>query len=353
MKLILHPGHSKCGSSSIQQFLYDNKKVLLANGYAIPDLNLHFQFEKKADFSTSRPAVGYLALANKNKELPRLKTRLLAAIKNGKKAGIHTFIISAENLGGPIRTELNQTIANCFKTTKVIYYLRRQDDFLLSAWQQWGFKMGKTLEEYCNKSLERKDPNYLKITQLLESTYGKTVLEVVPFNREVFYENDLILDFMHRTGLDKIQDIKDYKRVLNKSLSPLVCEFFIQHKNLLDGPHGRKPETGLEQFKTKEPWLFSTAKSYASAALRNKILNRFETDNRKLQQNYFPEIPYALVFGSNIKEDQNILAEHRILLEKFKVNFLNQWIEEGLPTKQENIIKRVGRKMKSILKGFS
>ena len=46
MGLILHPGHTKCGSSSIQKYLYDNRTTLEEKGYAVPDRFFHLDLKR-------------------------------------------------------------------------------------------------------------------------------------------------------------------------------------------------------------------------------------------------------------------------------------------------------------------
>ncbi len=93
MDLILHPGHGKCGSSSVQKFLYDNRAVLQDAGVAVPDRFLHFRFEKNCDFSVQQPAVSYLSkLANQGKS-SLLEKRLETAIENAEQSGITLLLL--------------------------------------------------------------------------------------------------------------------------------------------------------------------------------------------------------------------------------------------------------------------
>ena len=130
MDLILHPGHGKCGSSSVQKFLYDNRAVLQDGGVAVPDRFLHFRFEKNCDFSVQQPVVSYLAdLADQGK-YSLLEKRLEKAIENAERSNIHTFIISAENLSSRPTRFLHDIFSKYFNVKKVLYYIRRQDEYL-------------------------------------------------------------------------------------------------------------------------------------------------------------------------------------------------------------------------------
>ena len=45
----------------------------------------------------------------------------------------------------------------------LLYYVRRQDEILLSAWRQWGLKRGMSLDAFINHRVEEKHPDYLSI----------------------------------------------------------------------------------------------------------------------------------------------------------------------------------------------
>ena len=350
MNLILHPGHSKCGSSSIQQFLFDNRKALESKGYAIPDMNFYFGYEKESDFTIERPVVGFLNKTERTKEYENLRTRLETAIERAKDSNIHTFIISAENLSSPNSGTLNKIISEYFKTAKVVYYIRRQDDFNLSAWQQWGFKMGKTLEEFGEGQLRDKRPKYGTIAGMLKMLYGRDAIEVVPFSREVFYQKGLIADFLQRTELGNLDDFVTIKRDSNKSLNPLVCNYLVKHAHLFSGPHDNRPELFLEKYIKKEPWLFETPKSYLQPSVRKEFLKTFEEENRALQKEYFPEISYETIFGENFKRDEALLEKHAIPFARFQKSFLDDWVARKLATITVNKFNVFKEKVKNNLK---
>ena len=185
MDLLLHPGHGKCGSTTIQQFLYDNREAFEEKGYAIPDRFFHFRFERDCDFSVAQPPVRYFSEINKQGNYFLLEQRIEEAFERARKSDIHTFILSAENLSSLHTGPLHKILSKYFDVKKVLYYIRRQDDFLLSAWQQWGHKSGRRFAEYCHQQLKKRHPSYTDSAEMLESYYGKDGLEVAPFSRRL------------------------------------------------------------------------------------------------------------------------------------------------------------------------
>lgn len=334
MDLILHPGHGKCGSTTIQQFLYDNRAALEEKGCAVPDRLFRFRFERNCDFSVAQPAVRYLADINKKGNFSQLKKRLEKSIENARKTDIHTFILSAENLSGFHTGPLHEIFSEYFDVKKVLYYIRRQDDFMLSAWQQWGHKSGRSFAEYCSDQMKKGQPQYTKNSEMLASHYGKDVLEVVPFIRRAFHNGDLISDFLARTGLDAMIHPRPVSNVENKSLNPLVCEYLAQFPKIYTSSHDNHPKANLKQNELSEPWLFDPRKDYLTESQRRLILSHFEADNRNLHSEYFPQIAYDLLFGLKTTQQSNTQDQLPDALDKEQLDFLQHWVEQWLKSKK-------------------
>jgi hypothetical protein len=334
MDLILHPGHGKCGSSSVQKFLFDNRAALQDAGVAVPDRFLHFRFEKNCDFSVQQPAVSYLSkLANQGKS-SLLERRLEEAIEKAEQSDIHTFVISAENLSSRPTRSLHDIFSKYFNVKKVLYYIRRQDEYLLSAWQQWGHKSGKKFAEYCQVQLRIGHPTYTANARMLESHYGKGILEVAPFARNAFHNQDLISDFLVRTGLDNLSNLKSTSSIENVSLSPLVCDYLAQFPGIYTSAHDNYPKVSLEKFKSSEPWLFEPGKDYLSTSMRRSILNHFDVLNRDLHAAYFPDISFDLLFGLSASDPKDRQEHLPKSLEKQQLEFLDHWVKKWVGSKK-------------------
>jgi len=333
MNLILHPGHGKCGSTSIQKFLYDNRATFEAKGCAVPDRFFYFRFEKNCDFSVAQPAVCYLSDIHKQGNYSLLNKRIERSIENAEKSDIHTFILSAENLANITTGPLHEIFSKYFDVKKVLYYIRRQDDFLLSAWQQWGHKSGRKFAEYCNHHLKSGHPVYTDNAKMLESHYGRDTLEVAPFSRKAFHNGDLISDFLVKTGLDAFNHPKSTASVENRSLNPLVCDYLAQFPEIYITAHDNHPKTNLEKYKSSEPWLFDPRKDYLDDTQRRSILDHFEADNRNLHSVYFPYFSYDLMFGVSANNQSVGQEQLPKLLEKHQLDFLEHWVETWLRSK--------------------
>jgi len=246
---------------------------------------------------------------------------------------VYTFVISAENLSSRPTRSLHDIFSKYFNVKKVLYYIRRQDEYLLSAWQQWGHKSGKKFAEYCQVQLRIGHPTYAANAKMLESHYGKGILEVAPFSRNAFHNENLISDFLVKTGLDKLSNLKSTVSVENVSLSPLVCDYLAQFPEIYTSAHDNYPKVNLERFRSSEPWLFEPGNDYLSGSMRRSILNHFDDVNRNLHAAYFPDIPFDLLFGLSTS-DRNDTQEHLPkLLEKQQLEFLHHWVKKWTGSK--------------------
>jgi len=345
MDLILHPGHGKCGSTSIQKFLYDNRAALEEKGYAVPDRFFHFRFERDCDFSVAQSAVNYLSEVNKQGNLYLLDQRIGNAIENAQKSDIHTFILSAENLANSGAGPLHEIFLKYFDVKKVVYYIRRHDDLLLSAWQQWGHKSGKRFAEYCSQQMKSGHPRYADNAKMLESHYGRDAIEVAPFSRKVFHNGDLISDFLVRTGLDAFIHPKPASSIENKSLNPLVCDYLAQFPDIYETGHDNRPKINLQRYALSEPWLFEPRKDFLAETRRRAILRHFEVESRKLHAEYFPDLSFALLFGAGAANQCYGQEQPAKSLENKQLDFLERWVHKWLRSKRSRAFLISNRKL--------
>ena len=229
MKLVLHPGHSKCGSTTIQRTIIKNRSLLESHGYIIPDPQLRTNGDEgfNPNGETPRPFFRY---AMEQGDLSNLKMKL-DAIKRKYKDDNKIILISAENLvnqlGQSAGLNIHRLLRDYFIDCQVIYYIRRQDQFIMSAWQQWGYKQGLALNAFIKRAVSMRSPNYRLITSAFSNIYGKTNVQVVPLAKDSLHGGDLITDFFYRLGVtDRVR--LPVRSVDNKSLNPYICEALAQ-----------------------------------------------------------------------------------------------------------------------------
>src|SRR5262249_40429884 len=134
----------KTGSTSLQWYLRRNAETLAKNGVLVPGI----------DMSPASPVEGQqvqffeklvpIDAAGRRFFLEKI-TKLVDHARENDSTDI---VLSAENLSNSKGFE--QLFVNISQITpvKIIAYIRRQDDYIISAWKQWHFKEGGTLEGF-------------------------------------------------------------------------------------------------------------------------------------------------------------------------------------------------------------
>lgn len=304
MRLVLHPGHSKCGSTTIQKAIIKNRQLLEDNGYIIPDP----QMRTKGDLGfnpngeTPRP---FFRHAMENQDVSTLKKKL-GKIKNKFSGRDVSVLISAENLvnqlGRPSGMQIHQELMNCFSDYRVLYYIRRQDQFIMSAWQQWGYKQGISLREFTRRSIKVRNPNYRAALEKFGDIYGESCVSAIPLSVDYLKGESLVADFFYRLGIT--QDVKKPGRSIeNQSLNPYICEALSKVSHLFKDVHDESVKIELEKCCGSQEGLFSSSSEYLSPQLRSHILNSFGKDNEIISHEYIGDVSW-LVNGDDQKSEE-------------------------------------------------
>ncbi|PPC74650.1 hypothetical protein C4K68_25390 [Pokkaliibacter plantistimulans] len=223
--------------------------------------------------------------------------------------GCNRVIISAENLVNYLKQPIGRRIHEAFRThfdgVKVVYYIRKQDSFLLSAWQQWGHKEGLSFPEYVNQSLKHGNPNYHVAVSLFKEIYGKDNLKVFPLERSFLKENNLISDFCDKASIN-IHGLDTNIIDRNQGLSPLLCENLSNINNIYSSIHDSSIKSLLEKISPESTLLYKKDSSFLTNSIKRKIINRYIDKNREIQSEFFPEIPLEEAFGTYEDSDPAI-----------------------------------------------
>lgn len=288
MKLVLHPGHAKCGSTTIQKAIIKNRNLLEGHGYIIPDPQLRTPGDKGFNPNGETPRAFFRHVMEQD-DLSALNSRL-ATIREKYSSSNKTVLISAENLvnqlNKPSGRNVHETLAENFSDYKVVYYIKRQDDFILSAWQQWGYKRGLNIQKFIGQCLKVRNPNYLAVVDFFESFYGKGSLDVTPLDVDFLFGGDLLSDFFIKLGVNKPFDVPG-NAIENKSLNPHICELFLKFDFLFDDIHDEFLKYRLSRLVKDSPGLFMRDDDYLPVKARRRIMNAFHKDNNLISERFF------------------------------------------------------------------
>ena len=300
MKLILHVGHGKCGSSTIQAFLKHNLNSFYEQGIGV--VNQHMKISEPNDLEWWQPATYFHKMIFGNQDTSYLKSDLEKLKHEAEQKKINTIILTNERLCNPkcLTGELNvlEIIGEVFSQVEVVYYIRRQDEYLLSAWQQWGIKLGQSFEVYVEHAITVLKPNFKQCIDGFSKVFGADSLRLGFINKEVLLNGDLITDFINKIGLDinKFTSIKDTNLGIQSGYSDILR----RTPTLFESQFDNALKTVLEKnIRYSADILYSKAKPTNFYKLSKKIMDVFESDNKYIYENYFQQFSFDLLFDSN------------------------------------------------------
>ncbi len=210
--LILHIGTEKTGTTTIQEFLHLNRKLLAKHGVYFPKsigmrnhrpLATWCLSEKRNDTFLQ---MNQLTEPRKRKQWKREFIHGFEAELSGLSSEIKQVIFSSEHfsslLNHPAEIEtLKQFLDQWFTNIRVLVYLRRQDFLFLSRFST-ACRAGKVIEPLMpNPANLSFFYDYQKLLSKWSRIFGKENIHPALFDKTMLYNNDLLSDFIHRCGL--------------------------------------------------------------------------------------------------------------------------------------------------------
>lgn len=261
--LYVHIGAPKCASTSIQHFLFDNAASLRRLGFLVGDQNMNF------GNGGGNPLWFIQDFVNRNaEEAPKVIAERTSQLHdmNG--------IVSAENLNNPLAARLFSEAAKQVDI-KILYVIRRQDDWIYSAWKQWNSKVGVSLSEYVESALKNGEPNYPKTINAWSAVVPRENIHVISLDL-LDQASGIELETLKWLGLsDRVDEFKRDDTLANESFDFRILDLLSRHKGAYDNPHDRRIEEFLAQFSR----LSSKQKFQLPDEVSSRIMERFRADN--------------------------------------------------------------------------
>lgn len=317
--LYLHIGTPKTGTSSIQAFLRKNQKLLSSHGYSFPLMPFTYPgvpIQRNGHFLM----VISSCLENTSSEVPA-PPQTNALWKEHYAEGLttlhHAFescdnvILSEERLWNAIYYDpmsflefLPKDAAEHHYCIKIVVYLRRQDLFLTSLWNQRvkATKSGETLPEYLDNLAVRKPlyADYEKTLQTLSDTFGMENIIVRRFEPASWVDHSITKDFLDAIGMDYSLPFQPPKHTVNPSLNGNALEIqrLINCSELLSNTEKLSLSTYMKAIpeSTQTDRAFQHLSVEESAAL----LAHFRGGNNRVAETYLHD--GQPLFSDEIKE---------------------------------------------------
>lgn len=227
--LYVHIGTMKTGTTAVQGFLWDNRDVLEKYGFGYPDLHWLSQTV------TRRRNGRFLVEPLENSQLEQEVFRKGMDYVEKLFETYENIVLSNEGIWGAtynrrasLWQELMQEGEKHGFQVKVIVYLRRQDEYLSSCWNQM-IKMNtkegvREWDEYLENIPKGRQLEYDKKLDSISEVIGKENVIVRRYEFKEFYQGSIYADFLQCMGLTMTDEYQVIQETRNGKLAGNMVE---------------------------------------------------------------------------------------------------------------------------------
>lgn len=276
MQIVFHIGQQKAASSTIQTCLAGNRDVLLSQGVMYPTAFGKNNARMIVDYVTNAPT-----MASGRDFVSELFRKEFAA-------GSSSAVISYENLfGGDVALQLRETFAPYASSWRVLCYLRRPDEHIVSLYQEYvkGSGYCGTIDDFIE--LYRQD-RYYYYTDALDrwsGVFGEGAVEVRLFHRSTL-KGSPFEDFADWIGVDPRGMTFEAERRVNQSFDRVNIEI-LRFLNLccLEQPE-RVRTLDVKRLRARLRELDTGQRLRLDAARAARVQEQFRADHERLAERH-------------------------------------------------------------------
>lgn len=287
--VILHIGGSKCGSSAIQAYLARNVEALRARGLGVPGVDLDFTSKVTGE------QIWFFENAATSGQHSLVAQRVQSLITAAREAKMSRLVISAENLCNhaglaPVLAEVLGGL-----DASIVFYVRRQDDFLISSWQQWNLKRFPSVEAFL-EARAGKDACWYSMLVPWAEQFGDDRVTVRPFVRDRLKDGDVIADFccVARIGQEGLEPLE---RDANPSFDEALARLAHRVRDVFDGPHDNRFYEVMARLLGEAALRKGSGSSLLDLETRQRVLRLYDDENRALKARFLKEEPSGPLFA--------------------------------------------------------
>lgn len=227
-KFYIHIGRPKVGSSAIQHFLFINRELLL------DEFKILYPKAGIIQRASHKLALVYLPNFNDSCKVKgttgkSIFRELFEEILSSNATGV---VLSSENFYFVDPKKLPQKIKKNFDC-KIICYVRRQDEVLISSFIQEikenAIDLATTFEDYTSNDLRMTLLDYYPILHRWADVFGKNNIIVRVYEKEQMKEN-IFFDFLDAIGVSS--DVRF--TIPNKRLNPSPSRDVLEYIHLIN-----------------------------------------------------------------------------------------------------------------------
>lgn len=282
-KLILHIGANKTGSSSIQRFLSMNGLALREEGIVVP--NSEFQV---AERTQGHHVFGFQQLLNAPLERRGQLEDALEAV-DGAYPEATAILLSAENLtANPAAPSLFENLVDRYNI-EIVMYIRRQDEFILSSWQQWYSKISADFWAWA-LSVVGTMGDWRAHLESWETVIPRDNITVRVYERPKLKGEDVIADFYGMLGVSRpMSTLKYPEGTINPSFSDEIMDLVKGNDLVFQNVHDNDFYNFVVKM-TGNRYKKTARQSPISFPQRETIIEKYKEQNDWVKESYFPHL---------------------------------------------------------------
>jgi len=324
--LLLHIGANKTGSSAIQAFLKVNVEALAR----------HRVHVAPADLMPGGPITGqhvtFFEHLRENMPFGRkIVAERISLLRRQMTAG-DTLVISAENLSNLNGTQELFADAAQGMALRVLLYIRRQDELLLSSWQQWGAKITGDFWAWLTAAAGFRG-DWRATLERWEELVPRKRIAVRRYDRRTLRGGNVISDFVDFLGLhERLSEFHMPERTANPSYSEAVLDFVKGNPLLFRDMHDDSVYRTVGAL-TGERFHRNPRESVITHEERLALLYKYRAINTWVKNRYFREVEGPL-FPEPQPCDYDVLTPEMLTAQKWDLAAaLLHLLSERIPEK--------------------
>ncbi len=299
-KLYVHIGAGKCGSSAIQLFLDRNVGALRAQGILVPGETL-----QDDGIGCGRHLRFFESGIDQESFTETVRRRLVDLARTASTEGLNSVVISGENLINPksfppLFEDLSDHV-----DLRVVVYVRRQDDFMISAWQQWQLKQFDSFWDYYHR--QRGKIDWHRQLERWRTRFGTEALVVRRYAPESLVQGDVVADFCDVIGCTTTDLVlAQANRSLHERFNTLANKY---RDVLFESIHDHRFYTFLETVLGEKAYKDYRGSALLTLPQRRLIMDDHAEANERLRSTYFPDVEPGKLFAQATAEDVHVIDE--------------------------------------------
>lgn len=301
-RLIFHIGAAKCGSSAIQDYLAVNHGALTKVGVLVPGQELDIN-----DKVTGQQIWFMEHLAQRQDREEVLQRRLAALSAHMDQQGQSTLLVSAENISNHPVLAPALAAASVGFDVRIVYYIRRQDSYLLSAWQQWHQKRHPSLIQYLSDH-GGTEGNWDRVIQPWEDAFGHDRVMLRLFRRDKLHNGDVVDDFFHNLHLpqDGCIGLTGHS---NRSFDDHIGDMAHRIRDVFRGPHDNEFYAVIARLLGEHAFKSGSGSHLLTLDQRTEFLQKYEASNDAIKRRFFPDMGSEPLFEPPNDSDVHALTD--------------------------------------------